>query len=104
MCFTIKNIPNLILNILDKNDLSLNDIDLYVFHQANKFMLNHLRKKIGIPPEKFLVDMEDTGNTVSSSIPIILAKHYEQFKSSKRVLLCGFGVGYSWGTCLIENK
>lgn len=102
--FTIRSVPGLIKNILTKNNLTIDNIDLFVFHQANKFMLNHLRKKIGIPEEKFLIDMEETGNTVSSSIPIVIAKNYERFKNSKRVLLCGFGVGYSWGACIIENK
>jgi 3-oxoacyl-[acyl-carrier-protein] synthase-3 len=102
--FTIKNVPSLVRNILDKNSLEINDIDLFIFHQANKFMLNHLRKKIGIPDEKFLIDMEDTGNTVSSSIPIVISKHFERFEKSKRILLCGFGVGYSWGACIIDNN
>lgn len=102
--FTIKNIPSLVSNILERNNFTLKDIDLVIFHQANKFMLNHLRKKIGIPEEKFIIDMEDTGNTVSSSIPIILSKYHEEVKTSKRILLCGFGVGYSWGACIIENN
>lgn len=102
--FTLKNIPVLINAILNKNNLEIDDIDLFVFHQANKFMLNHLRKKIGIPIDKFIIDMEETGNTVSSSIPIVLSKNLDRFKNSKRVLLCGFGVGYSWGACVIENK
>lgn len=101
--FTIKNIPNLIFNILKRNNFTLDDIDLVIFHQANKFMLNHLRKKIGIKEEKFIIDMTETGNTVSSSIPIILAKYQEQVNKAKRIILCGFGVGYSWGACIIEN-
>lgn len=102
--FTIRSIPSLISDILSKNNFNIEDIDLFVFHQANKFMLNHLRKKINIPEEKFLIDMSYTGNTVSSSIPIVIARNHEKFKNSKRVVLCGFGVGYSWGACIIENN
>ncbi len=102
--FTLKSIPNLINDVLIKNKLDLNDIDLFIFHQANKFMLNHLRRKIGIDKEKFIIDLESTGNTVSSTIPICINKYYKEFCKSKYILLCGFGVGYSWGACIIENK
>ena len=75
-----------------------------MFHQANAFILNHLRNKLNISPEKFCVDMEDMGNTVSSSIPIALSRAMERgvIRKGMKVMLAGFGVGYSWGGCVIE--
>lgn len=102
--FTIKSIPKLIFEVLKKNNLNIDQIDLFIFHQANKFMLEHLRRKIGINKDKFIVDLEYTGNTVSSTIPICIKKYNNIFRSSKYILLCGFGVGYSFGACIIENK
>ncbi len=101
--FTSKMVPALIENVLTKNRLSLDDIDLFIFHQANKFMLTHLKKKIKIPDEKFYVDMEDCGNTVCSTIPIALDRFIDKIgvKPGAKVLLAGFGVGYSWGGCVI---
>jgi 3-oxoacyl-[acyl-carrier-protein] synthase-3 len=102
--FTLKSIPNLLNDVLDKNNLDINDIDLFIFHQANKFMLEHLARKLKIPIHKFIIDMKNTGNTVSSTIPICINKHFDRFKKSRYILLCGFGVGYSWGACVIENE
>ncbi|MDA3885155.1 MAG: ketoacyl-ACP synthase III [Candidatus Delongbacteria bacterium] len=101
--FTIKIVPQSIKNVLEKNKLEMDDIDLFVFHQANKFMLDFLRKKVKIPEEKFIIDMKYTGNTVSPTIPIILKKIEESGKLKKgfKVLLIGFGVGLSWGSTII---
>jgi 3-oxoacyl-[acyl-carrier-protein] synthase-3 len=82
----------------------MDDIDLFVFHQANTFMLEHLRKKCGIPEEKFFVSMSDIGNTVSSTIPIALKRAEEggALRRGMRVMLSGFGVGLSWATCIVN--
>ncbi len=102
--FTLKTVPSLIQNILNKNNQSLQDIDLFIFHQANGFLLEHLRKKIGIPPEKFFVYLKNVGNTVSSTIPIALkeAMRQQKIKKGSKVLLAAFGVGLSWGGTIIE--
>jgi 3-oxoacyl-[acyl-carrier-protein] synthase-3 len=67
-------------------------------------MIEHLRKKIGIPKEKFYVNMLLTGNTVSATIPIAFDDALKNGKISKgdKVMLCGFGVGYSWGAVIVE--
>ena len=75
---------------------------MFVFHQANSYMLNFLRKKIKISKEKFLINMEKVGNTVSNSIPIALADAQKENLLHGPVILCGFGVGYSWGGCLVN--
>jgi len=102
--FTIQKVPPLISSTLEKNNLGLEDIDYFIFHQANKYMLNYLRKKIKIPEDKFYIDLTDTGNTVSSSIPIALKNCIEKqiVQRGEKILLCGFGVGYSWGATIIE--
>jgi 3-oxoacyl-[acyl-carrier-protein] synthase III len=102
--FTIESVPKLIKNVLLKNQLEAEGIDLYVFHQANKYMLNHLRKKLGISDEKFFIFLEGCGNTVSSTIPIALLEAGKQHKTPQgaTALLAGFGVGYSWAGCTLH--
>lgn len=99
--FTSESVPNLTKAILDKTSLTIETVDLFIFHQANKYMLNHLRKKIGIPDDKFFIAMEHCGNTVSSTIPIAMSEALttNRFASCKNIILSGFGVGYSWATC-----
>jgi 3-oxoacyl-[acyl-carrier-protein] synthase-3 len=99
--FTSDSIPILTHSILRKTNMSIDSVDLFIFHQANKYMLNHLRKKIGIPEEKFFISMENCGNTVSSTIPIALYDAITQgkFQTVKNCIIEGFGVGYSWAAC-----
>lgn len=102
--FTSKAVPKLVYETLLKNSFQLENIDLFVFHQANKFMLEHLRKKIEIDEDKFYIHLEDCGNTVSSTIPIALKEAIKNNRISKNmnVLLAGFGVGYSWGGVILK--
>ncbi|WP_433626934.1 3-oxoacyl-ACP synthase III family protein [Chryseobacterium cucumeris] len=102
--FTIENIPGLVKETLEVNSMTMDDIDHFVFHQANSFMLNYLRKKTKIPAEKFYIDMEKTGNTVSATIPIALKNMMDKgmLKQGDKVLMAGFGVGYSWGATIME--
>ena len=102
--FTIESVPVVIEQCLNKNGMSIQDVDYFIFHQANKYMIEYLRKKIGIPKEKFYANMLLTGNTVSATIPIAYYDALEngKIKPGNRVLLCGFGVGYSWGAVIIE--
>lgn len=102
--FTSTSIPVLVEDILRKNKLSKEDIDLFIFHQANQFILEHLRKKIGIPADKFFIHIENCGNTVSSTIPIALIEAYEagRIKTGSKCLLAGFGVGYSWAGTILQ--
>jgi 3-oxoacyl-[acyl-carrier-protein] synthase-3 len=104
--FTSESIPILTIEILEKINLSLKDIDLFIFHQANRYMLNHLRKKIGIPQDKFFIAMEHCGNTVSSTIPIAICEAIKEnrIQNCKNVLLSGFGVGYSWASCNLITR
>lgn len=103
--FTAKAVPLMINQMLEKTALKKEDIDLYVFHQANAYMLNFIRKKLGIPSEKFYLFLENCGNTVSSTIPIALSEALQtDIKPGHKVLLAGFGVGYSWGSTILYFK
>lgn len=102
--FTSEAVPKLINNLLHKSKLGIEEIDLFIFHQANAFMLNHIRKKLNIEESKFFLFLENCGNTVSSTIPIALKEAIEQrkIKPNDKVLLAGFGVGYSWGATILQ--
>ncbi|GEP89446.1 3-oxoacyl-[acyl-carrier-protein] synthase-3 [Chitinophaga terrae (ex Kim and Jung 2007)] len=102
--FTLKVVPAIVEDTLKKNELKLDNIDLFIFHQANKYMLEHLRMKMNIPEDKFYVHISHCGNTVSSTIPIALkaAEQEGYLKPGMTVMLTGFGVGYSWGASIIH--
>ena len=100
--FTLEMVPVLVEQTLQKNELSAEEINLYVFHQANKYLLNFLRKKIRIPEDKFYYAIENVGNTVSSTIPIALKEASKENLLKGNILLAGFGVGYSWGGTIIK--
>ena len=102
--FALRTVPPTLQQLLEKSGMKLEDVDFIVPHQANKFVLERLRAKLKFPAEKFWIDMEDSGNTVSSTIPIALEKALQQqrVKPGDRVALVGFGVGYSWGATMIE--
>jgi 3-oxoacyl-[acyl-carrier-protein] synthase-3 len=102
--FTLRVIPATVASVLEKSNLDISEIDLFVFHQANEYMLEHIRKRLGIEREKFVINMQECGNTVSSSIPIALKMCLDQgvLKTGMKVMLVGFGVGYSWGGVVVE--
>jgi 3-oxoacyl-[acyl-carrier-protein] synthase-3 len=96
--FTLRCVPETVKDLLSRAELSMDDVDLFVFHQANGFMLERLRSKLCIPEDKFLVHMEHCANTVSSTIPIALEHAYlaGRIRPGTRAMLIGFGVGLSW--------
>lgn len=102
--FTLASVPRLVESCLKKSGCEKEKIDYYIFHQANAYMLEHLRKKIRIPREKFCVEMSEVGNTVSSTIPIAMKRAIDKGKllPGQKVMLVGFGVGYSWGAVILE--
>ncbi|MBC9910594.1 3-oxoacyl-ACP synthase III family protein [Chitinophaga varians] len=103
--FTLDAVPKLVKATLAKNNLAMDDISLFVFHQANQYMLNFLRKKIGISEDKFYLFLKAVGNTVSSTIPIALKEAVNEKRlagEQQKVILAGFGVGYSWGGCVLN--
>lgn len=100
--FTSDAVPILVDDVIKKNNIEFDDVDLFVFHQANKYMMNYLRKLIGIDKDKFLIYLENVGNTVSSTIPIALYEAQKEGNLQGNILLAGFGVGYSWGGVMLK--
>lgn len=100
--FTLTRVPKMVKDVLAKNHIEKEDVDLFVFHQANKYMLEHLRKKLKIEESKFYINLKKIGNTVSSTIPIALCDAREQNKLHDNVLLAGFGVGLSYGAVMLH--
>jgi 3-oxoacyl-[acyl-carrier-protein] synthase-3 len=102
--FTLRAVPKVVVELLARSGRRFNEIDLFVFHQANQYMLEHLRKKLKIAVERFFVGMRHCGNTVSCTIPIALKQATEagRIQPGHLVMLVGFGVGYSWGATLVR--
>lgn len=102
--FTIDRVPLLIKETLLKNQMDKEDIDYYLFHQANKFMLNTIRKVCGISKEKFYINLENIGNTTSSSIPNGLKDCIDRdiIQKGQNVMVAGFGVGLSWSATILK--
>lgn len=102
--FTLEAVPTMMEKILEKNRCQKEEIDYYVFHQANKFMLNTIRKVCALPKDKFYINLEETGNTVSSTVMIGLKQCLDGGKitSGMRVMISGFGVGLSWGGTILK--
>lgn len=102
--FTLDAVPGMIQQLLEKHHLSQDDINYYVFHQANKFMLSTIRKFCVLPKDKFYINMENVGNTVSSTVLIGLKDCIERqvIKPNDTVMIAGFGVGLSWGGTILK--
>ena len=104
MNFTLENIPGMVDEILRKTGLKREDVDYYVFHQANHFMLEFLQEKCSLTDCPYWNDVRNYGNTVSSSVPIALHDmlHANVDKKMANVMLAGFGVGLSWAGCMVN--
>lgn len=101
--FTLRVVAPCVEQVLARGRTTLDEVALVVPHQANAYMLAHLRAKLGVPKERFVVSLADYGNTVSASIPIALRQAQDEgtWRAGDRVMLLGFGIGYSWGGCLL---
>lgn len=102
--FTLDAVPSMMKEIFEKNGLEKAQIDYYVFHQANKFMLNTIRKVCVLPKDRFYVNLATTGNTVSSTVLISLKDCIDngKIKLGDIVMVSGFGVGLSWGGTVLK--
>ncbi len=102
--FAYRRAPESAANILEKNGMSVSDIDLFVFHQAGEMMVKSCAERLKIPPEKVYYKMHDIGNCGGASVPIALADAAisGRLKPGMTVLVCAFGVGLSWGSAILE--
>ena len=102
--FSGREVSKAVDNLLSQVAVTIDSIDLFIFHQANSYMLDYLRTKCRIPEDKFYVCFAATGNTVSNTIPIALhhALREGRVRMGSKVVLVGFGVGFSWAACLVQ--
>lgn len=100
--FTLKNIPPLVADLLHFSGRQAEQIDAFLFHQANTFMLKHIIKKTRLPPERAPINMDRYGNTSSASIPLLICTSLGAHAQGKNVAMFGFGVGYSWSAALLN--
>ena len=104
LMFTMDAVPKCVNDLLNKSGKNINDIDLFVFHQGSKLVMDNIIRRLDLPAEKVFINCQEVGNTVSASIPIALKDAVDQkrLKKGDLVMLVGFGVGLSWGACLVE--
>jgi 3-oxoacyl-[acyl-carrier-protein] synthase III len=102
--FALNTVPAAIKRLLAEAKLSLDSVDWWVFHQANRFMLENLVRCCGVPESKMVYAMEQVGNTVSASIPLAIESYqnYGKIQPGQRLGLVGFGVGLSWNACIVR--
>lgn len=101
--FAMKNVPVQIKELLKKEGLSISDIDLFLFHQGSRYMIEQLRRLLDLSREKAPIQIAQYGNTISSSIPLMLETYLNSNKP-KKIVMSGFGVGLSLASCLLMNK
>jgi 3-oxoacyl-[acyl-carrier-protein] synthase-3 len=100
--FAATTVPKHIEKLLAKASLTKEAVDCYIFHQGSRYIVETLTKRIGLDRARVRMDIEDTGNTVSSSIPILLQREMVD-RAIKTIVLCGFGVGLSWAGCICKR-
>ncbi|MGF7176616.1 3-oxoacyl-ACP synthase III family protein [Azospirillum doebereinerae] len=102
--FTLRAVPPLLRETLEHAGTDVDGIDWFVLHQANAFMLEHLRKRVKAPAGKFVIDMQGFGNTSSASIPLAICNGLGASVATgrRRTLMAGFGVGWSWGAMVAD--
>jgi len=104
--FTLREVPPMVKRLLDNSQTEATEIDKWVFHQANEFILRNLQKRLRVPDEKFVVDLANWGNTSGATIPLAICSSLREALRQKdqRLLLAGFGVGLSWGAAIVQTS
>lgn len=104
LAFTLAGVPKLIRESLAGAEKQVEDVDFYVFHQANKFMIEHFARKAGVPLDRVPLNLDRFGNTSSASVPLVIASELAKPLSEKTCTLfaAGFGVGYSTGSVIFS--
>jgi len=102
--FTIREVPSMINSVLEAAGWGFDQVDAFVLHQANRFMLDYLAKRMKLPPDKVVLALENYGNTSSASIPLAICDGLRGRlqRAPAKLLLAGFGVGFSWAAAAIE--
>jgi 3-oxoacyl-[acyl-carrier-protein] synthase III len=104
LSFSTQQVPPAVRNLLEYAGCSSEEIDYFIFHQANRMINETIRKKLGLPPEKVPSTLRDFGNTSGASLPVTMTARIRDalLEGKKKLLLSGFGIGLSWGSCIVE--
>ena len=102
--FAVRRVPEVIGEVLEKNQVPIGDIDWFVLHQANKRIVEAVAKRLKAPLEKFPMNLQEYGNTSSASIPILLdeMRRDGRLKAGQKIVIAGFGAGLSWGAAILD--
>ena len=100
----VRAMENAVLDLLNRQQISINDISLIIPHQANIRILSKLTERLGADQEKVFINVDKYGNTSAASIPIALdeANRQKRLKQGDLVLFCSFGGGFTWGSMLMQ--
>lgn len=105
--FAVKRVPEAVKEVLKKNNMTAEEIDYFILHQANKRIVEAVAKRLDVSIDKFPMNLQEYGNTSSASIPILLDEMSRdgRLKKGQKIILAGFGAGLSWGATILEwNK
>ena len=102
--FAVKTVPEAICSAVEKSGLSMDQIDLFLLHQANYRIIESVAKRLGQPMEKFPTNLQECGNISAASVPILLdnVRNHGMLTKGMNIVLAGFGAGLTWGACAIE--
>ena len=102
--FAVRQVPAVIMEVLEKNTLVPEDIDWMILHQANSRIVEAVSRHLKVPLAKFPMNMQEYGNTSSASIPILLDEMNRdgRLKKGQKIILAGFGAGLTWGASILE--
>jgi 3-oxoacyl-[acyl-carrier-protein] synthase-3 len=106
LSFSTQRVPTAVELLLDYAQVEKSEVDYFLFHQANRMINETIRRKLELSPEKVPSSLRDFGNSSSASIPLTMTVRINQELSNnnQRLLMCGFGIGLSWGTCLVDMR
>jgi 3-oxoacyl-[acyl-carrier-protein] synthase-3 len=104
LSFSTQRVPPAVRNLLEFANCPIGDVDYFIFHQANRMINETIRKKLGLEPEKVPSTLHDFGNTSGASIPVTMTARIREslMEGKKKVLMSGFGIGLSWGSCIVD--
>lgn len=102
--FAVRKVPEVVEELLRSMEVSSEDIDYYILHQANKRIVESVAKRLELPLERFPINLEEYGNTSSASIPILLDELHKtgRLKVGMKLIMAGFGAGLTWGAAYLE--
>ena len=104
LSFSTQRVPPAVKSLLEYANTPIEDVDYFIFHQANRMINETIRKKLGLPEEKVPSTLHDFGNTSGASLPVTMTARIREplLEGKKKLLLSGFGIGLSWGSCIID--